>query len=85
MLGRGKITAERYAACGHVVASRRGHASGPVDEALAALGYDKTVEDTIINEFQAYILQDGARTGRLEKFVPQYQKPLRKFVGIADS
>jgi DNA-binding transcriptional LysR family regulator len=33
ILARGKITATRYAACGHVVASRRGHASGPVDEA----------------------------------------------------
>jgi DNA-binding transcriptional LysR family regulator len=43
LLGRGKITAERYAACGHVVASRRGHESGPVDEALAALGLSRTV------------------------------------------
>ncbi|OIR09966.1 HTH-type transcriptional regulator LeuO [mine drainage metagenome] len=32
------ITAERYAACRHVVASRRGSFHGPVDEALAALG-----------------------------------------------
>jgi DNA-binding transcriptional LysR family regulator len=43
LLGTGKITAERYAACGHVVASRRGHASGPVDEALGALGLSRTV------------------------------------------
>ncbi len=28
-LGRGKITAKRYAACGHVVASRRGHEQWP--------------------------------------------------------
>jgi DNA-binding transcriptional LysR family regulator len=37
LLGRGKITAKRYAACGHVVVSRRGHGSGPVDEALRPL------------------------------------------------
>lgn len=32
------ITAERYAACRHVVASRRGSFVGPVDSALAELG-----------------------------------------------
>jgi DNA-binding transcriptional LysR family regulator len=37
------ITPERYAACGHVIASRRGRASGPVDEALAALGLARRV------------------------------------------
>ncbi len=39
----GEITAERYAACRHVIASRRGRASGPVDAALAALGLSRTV------------------------------------------
>jgi DNA-binding transcriptional LysR family regulator len=43
VLGTGKITAKRYAACGHVVASRRGHENGPVDEALAALGLSRNV------------------------------------------
>jgi len=43
ILGRGKVTPKRYAACGHVVASRRGHDSGPVDEALAPLGLSRTV------------------------------------------
>jgi DNA-binding transcriptional LysR family regulator len=43
LLGRGKITPERYPAFGHVVTSRRGYASGPVDEALAALGLTRTV------------------------------------------
>ncbi|MES1973226.1 MAG: LysR family transcriptional regulator [Pseudomonadota bacterium] len=32
------VTPERYAACNHVVASRRGAFVGPVDDALAALG-----------------------------------------------
>ena len=35
LLKKGRVTAERYAACGHVVASRRGLANGPVDKALA--------------------------------------------------
>jgi DNA-binding transcriptional LysR family regulator len=36
-------TAERYAACRHVVASRRGQAQGPVDDALAQLGLKRAV------------------------------------------
>ena len=34
----GPITPERYAACRHVVASRKGNFTGPVDDALEALG-----------------------------------------------
>jgi DNA-binding transcriptional LysR family regulator len=52
LLGRRKITAERYAACGHVVASRRGHKSGPVDEALAARGLSRTVV-VVVPSFRA--------------------------------
>jgi DNA-binding transcriptional LysR family regulator len=43
LLKGGETTPERYAACGHVVASRRGLANGPVDEALADLGLARTV------------------------------------------
>ena len=43
LLGEGEVTPERYAACGHVVASRRGRPGGPVDNALAALGLARTV------------------------------------------
>ena len=39
----GPVTPERYAACRHVVASRRGAFSGPVDDALAALGLSREV------------------------------------------
>jgi DNA-binding transcriptional LysR family regulator len=42
-LAYGEITPGRYASCDHVVASRRGRAAGPVDEALAALGLARTV------------------------------------------
>ena len=37
------ITPERYAACHHVVASRKGEFSGPVDDALNELGLQRTV------------------------------------------
>jgi len=39
----GPMTPQRYAACRHVVASRKGHFTGPVDEALAALGLERAV------------------------------------------
>ena len=41
----GAITAERYAACRHVAASRRGAFTGPVDAALAELGLSR---DTMV-------------------------------------
>jgi DNA-binding transcriptional LysR family regulator len=37
------ITPERYAACGHVVASRKGEFTGPVDDALEELGLQRTI------------------------------------------
>lgn len=43
LLQGGPLTPERYAACGHIVASRRGHGAGPVDEALAERGLSRTV------------------------------------------
>jgi DNA-binding transcriptional LysR family regulator len=39
----GPVTPERYAACRHVVASRRGAFTGPVDEALKELGLSREV------------------------------------------
>lgn len=52
LLGTGEITAGRYAACGHVVASRRGQDRGPVDEALAAIGLARTVV-AVVPSFRA--------------------------------
>lgn len=37
------VTPERYAACKHVVASRRGSFTGPVDDALEAVGLKRRV------------------------------------------
>jgi len=42
-LATGPMTPARYAAASHVVASRRGRATGPVDTALAALGLERQV------------------------------------------
>ena len=39
----GPVTPERYTACRHVVASRKGCFAGPVDDALAALGLRRKV------------------------------------------
>jgi DNA-binding transcriptional LysR family regulator len=40
---KGPMTPERYAAGRHVVASRKGHFTGPVDAALATLGLSRQV------------------------------------------
>ena len=48
----GKITAERFAACGHVVSSRRGHRDGPVDAALAANAITRRVA-AVVQSFPA--------------------------------
>lgn len=42
-LAKGQMTAARYAAASHVVTSRRGQATGPVDTALAALGLERHI------------------------------------------
>jgi DNA-binding transcriptional LysR family regulator len=52
LLRGGKVTAEKYAACGHVVASRQGRPTGPVDEALATLGLARRVV-AIVPSFRA--------------------------------
>ena len=52
LLTRGALTPERYAGCGHVVASRRDRATGPVDDALAALGLSRTIV-TMVPTFRA--------------------------------
>lgn len=51
-LFRGKLTARRYAACGHVVASRRGAPEGPVDAALAKLGLARPIV-AVVPSFRA--------------------------------
>ncbi len=54
LVAAGEITPERYAAFGHVVASRRGRPNGPVDQALAALGLARSVV-TVVPGFSAAV------------------------------
>ena len=44
LLGSGKVIPERYAACGHVVASQHGDFSSPIDAALEKLKLSRTVQ-----------------------------------------
>ncbi len=59
LLGKNPISAERYAACSHVVASRRGLAHGPVDAALAELGLARAVV-AVVPGFRAALAVAGA-------------------------
>jgi DNA-binding transcriptional LysR family regulator len=62
-----EVTAQRYTAFGHVVASRHGRTSGPVDEALAALGLVRTIV-AVVPSFPAALAV--ARASDLVALVP---------------
>ena len=49
-LGRGRMTAARFAKGGHVVVSRQGSGLGPIDEALGALGLERRIV-TLVGSF----------------------------------
>jgi DNA-binding transcriptional LysR family regulator len=51
-LGRGDITAARYAQGRHILVSRGGREEGPVDEALASLGLRREIA-TVVGGFSA--------------------------------
>jgi len=62
-----EVTAQRYTAFGHVVASRHGRTSGPVDEALEALGLERTIV-AVVPSFPAALAV--ARNSDLIALVP---------------
>ncbi|MFO0563137.1 MAG: LysR family transcriptional regulator [Polyangiales bacterium] len=68
-LGEKPVTARRYAAGRHVAFSRRGHAKGRIDEALSALGLERTVV-TIVESFAAALAL--ARATDLIASVPEH-------------
>jgi DNA-binding transcriptional LysR family regulator len=72
----GVVTPERYIAYGHVIASRRGQPSGPVDEALSLLGLKRTIA-AIVPGFSAALAI--ARESDLVALVT------RSFMGVAES
>jgi DNA-binding transcriptional LysR family regulator len=51
-LSKGKVTAARYAAGRHILVSRRGRDTGPIDEALKPLGLEREIA-TIVGGFSA--------------------------------
>jgi DNA-binding transcriptional LysR family regulator len=56
---KGKMTARQFAAAMHVSASRRGRSTGPIDDALAALGLSRQVR-FVVPGFHAAILTAAA-------------------------
>ena len=54
------VTPERYAACEHVAASRRGVRSGPVDDALTELGLSREVITVVPGFAAALALATGS-------------------------
>ncbi|MBZ9677271.1 LysR family transcriptional regulator [Mesorhizobium sp. ES1-1] len=67
-LGEGVVTPERYAAGRHVSVSRRGRERGPIDEALSALGLQRTVV-CMVSGFSAALAM--ARASDLIASVPE--------------
>lgn len=59
LLEQGPITPGHYAACAHVVASRRGVGHGPVDKALADLGLARNVV-VVVPGFRAAVVVASA-------------------------
>lgn len=68
LTGRG-VTARRYAACRHVVASRKAHVTGPVDKALETLGLRRTISVVVPAHADAMRL---ARHSDLVALVPSF-------------
>ena len=75
------VTPERYAACEHVAASRRGLAAGPVDRALAGLGLTRAVM-VVVPSFSAALAM--AEASDLVALVPWWFAAVRARRSRAD-
>jgi DNA-binding transcriptional LysR family regulator len=53
---KGQMTVERFAAAGHIGASRRGRTEGPIDQALAALGLSRQVRFVVPGFYVALLV-----------------------------
>ena len=67
-LAQGEITAERFAACGHVLVLRRGLHSRDIDEAVRTAGLERRIA-TVVNGFSAALAL--ARDTQLVATVPE--------------
>ncbi|MGH6673703.1 MAG: LysR family transcriptional regulator [Xanthobacteraceae bacterium] len=59
-LTRGKINPKRFVAYPHVVASRRGRAQGPIDDALVPLGLTRTIALVVPSHTAALLVAAGS-------------------------
>jgi DNA-binding transcriptional LysR family regulator len=75
LLAEPRITAERYAACDHVVTSRHGRTVGPVDDALAAMGLVRNTA-VVVPSFST-ALSIAAATDLVALIPSSYFEPLR--------
>ncbi|RSS50184.1 LysR family transcriptional regulator [Streptomyces sp. WAC06614] len=65
---REPVTAERFAAHDHLIASRRGKLEGPVDEALARLGLTRRVAGAVgSHPASLFVLRDSDLVGLLTR------------------
>jgi DNA-binding transcriptional LysR family regulator len=69
-LSQGEITPSRYASGRHISVSRRGLATGPIDEALKPLGLERAIA-TIVGSFSTALAL--ARSSDLVASVPERQ------------
>ena len=67
-LAQGALTLERYTAGRHILISRRDHATGPIDDALEALGLQRDIVTTVAGFSEALAL---ARASDLIASVPE--------------
>ena len=73
----GPVTVERYVEFGHVVTSRRGRNSGPVDVALAALGLERKVV-AVVASFPA-ALAVALETDLIALIPAHFFKPMQEY------
>ncbi|MNR34689.1 HTH-type transcriptional regulator SyrM 1 [compost metagenome] len=85
-LAQGEISAERYAAGQHVLVARRDQDKGPMDDALAALGLQRSITSIVGGFTAALALAAGSdliatvperHTGNLRAGMFSFALPLR--------
>ena len=76
-LGKGRITPARYAAGQHIFVSRRGRDTGPIDEALTALGLQRQIVAIVGGFATALALARRLRPDRQRSRTPHRQAARR--------
>jgi DNA-binding transcriptional LysR family regulator len=83
-LSKGKISAKRFASGQHILISRRGRSSGPVDEALLAVGLTRDIVTsfggfsaalTLVRESDLIATVPNRHTGKLRTGLHSFALP----------